>query len=136
MKKGKIYSYVHHESPDGYWSGLCIAECGNLFRDQIYPTELDARQDVFQNVKADLNALNERHGCDNWYEIIETTQGSPEIEDAMNCYREFSDQSLRQTIWFKVQVWWLTACIYGRYAMEWVRYFKGLFVSKDTNEPK
>jgi hypothetical protein len=128
MKKCKIYSYVH-QIEIGKWKGFCIADSGNLFRDQIFPSEVEARQEVFQNVKIDLNALNERHECDNWYEIIESDQDSPEVQDALNCYHEFSDPTLRQTVVFKVQVWWLTACWYGRYLIQWFRYFKALFVA-------
>jgi len=111
--KTKIYSYVRQitdlEDPDyNKFRTLCISECGNVYDNETYETEAEAKQAVFQNIKSFLNDID----ATGWYTIIETKPGSPEIKEAMNYHSLFSNPSKWSTLKFKLNSFKLTVEIY------------------------
>jgi hypothetical protein len=123
MRVFDIYAVI--EKVDGGWKGISLADTGNLYVDEVFPTEDKARNAVLQEVKSLLNQID--HGdMVNWYRIVETTRDSVEFTKAWGFYLECEENPPEKSIIFKIQCLWLIVGIYKGWVMEWVRYFKGL----------
>lgn len=111
--KRNVYAYIVKNN--SFWRGVCISAVGNLYCDKIFYSEMDAIQEVTQNIKS---MLNEKHPGEDWYNLILTYNDSPEIVEAWECHEMFANPTWKDTLKYKIQIYYLICCM-------WVRWFMG-----------